>query len=323
MIDLGFTTQTEVCATCATIGAMSQRSPTRDLTREFLSYIQVEKGLSANTLQNYARDIRRLQVWSTDKGKQIDQLQRKDVREWIASMSREGLAPSSVARAVSAARSFFKFLMLDRHVPRDPTEDIHTPQKSSHLPKFLTEEEMERLLRAPDINRDVGVRDRAMLELMYAAGLRVSELCGLKVSDVDLDGAIVSCFGKGSKQRRIPVGKSAVHWLQRYIAVRDRLGSNNPILFLNRGRALTRQLAWSIIKTHAAKAEVPNISPHTLRHTFGTHLMQHGADSRSVQALLGHSDISTTEIYTHITDLHMRKAYDSFHPRARVAGKGK
>jgi integrase/recombinase XerD len=293
------------------------------LVREFLTYIQVEKGLSANTLQNYARDIRRLQVWATDKGKHVDALQRKDLREWIASMSREGLAPSSVARAVSAARSFFKFLMLDRHVQRDPTEDIHTPQKGSYLPKFLTEEEMERLLRAPDINHDVGVRDRAMIELMYAAGLRVSELCGLKVADVDLDGAIVSCFGKGSKQRRIPIGKSAVHWLQRYIAVRDRLGSNNPVLFVNRGRALSRQLAWSIIKTYAAKADLPNISPHTLRHSFGTHLMQHGADSRSVQALLGHSDISTTEIYTHITDMHMRKAYDRFHPRARVAGKGK
>ena len=300
---------------------MSERHSTRDLAREFLTYIQVEKGLSRNTLQNYARDVRRLQVWASGKGKQVDQLQRKDLREWIASMSREGLAPSSIARAVSAARGFFKFLMLDRHVHRDPTEDIHTPQKSSHLPKFLTEEEMERLLRAPDINRDVGVRDRAMLELMYAAGLRVSELCGLKVADVDLDGAIVSCFGKGSKQRRIPIGKSAVHWLQRYIAVRDRLGSNNPILFLNRGRALTRQLAWSIIKTHAAKAEVPNISPHTLRHSFGTHLMQHGADSRSVQALLGHSDISTTEIYTHITDMHMRKAYDRFHPRAKVQNR--
>jgi integrase/recombinase XerD len=297
---------------------MPQRSTSRDFIREFLSYIQVEKGLSANTLQNYERDIRRLQTWAADKRKAIEQLERPDLREWIASMSREGLAPSSIARAVSAARSFFRFLMLDRHVLRDPTEDIHTPQKSSHLPKFLTEEEMERLLRAPDIKTDVGVRDRAMLELMYAAGLRVSELCGLKVADVDLDGAIVTCHGKGSKQRRIPIGKSAVHWLQRYIAVRDRLGSDNPILFVNRGRPLTRQLAWSIIKTHAANAQVPDISPHTLRHSFGTHLMQHGADSRSVQALLGHSDISTTEIYTHITDLHMRKAYDRFHPRARV-----
>jgi integrase/recombinase XerD len=297
---------------------MSQAAVTRDLTREFLTYIQVEKGLSANTLQNYARDIRRLQTWAADKAKRIERLERKDMREWIASMSREGLAPSSISRAVSAARSFFRFLMLDRHIQRDPTEDVHTPQQSSHLPKFLTEEEMERLLRAPDIKTDVGIRDRAMIELMYAAGLRVSELCGLKVAEVDLDTAIVTCHGKGSKQRRIPIGKSAVHWLQRYIAVRDRLGSNNPTLFLNRGRALTRQLAWRIIKSHAGKAQVPDISPHTLRHSFGTHLMQHGADSRSVQALLGHSDISTTEIYTHITDLHMRKAYDRFHPRART-----
>jgi len=297
---------------------MSQPAVTRDLAREFLTYIQVEKGLSANTLQNYARDIHRMQSWAVDRGRRIERLERKDIREWIASMSREGLAPPSISRAVSAARSFFRFLMLDRHIQSDPSEDIHTPQQSSHLPKFLTEEEMDRLLRAPDVKIDVGIRDRAMIELMYAAGLRVSEMCGLRVADVDLDSAIVTCHGKGSKQRRIPIGKSAVRWLQRYIAARDRLGSNNPILFLNRGRALNRQLAWSIIKTHAATAGVPHISPHSLRHSFATHLMQHGADSRSVQALLGHSDISTTEIYTHITDLHMRKAYDRFHPRARI-----
>ena len=302
---------------------MAERITSRDLTREFLSYIQVEKGLSSNTLQSYKRDIARLQVWAEKKGKPVEELERNDLREWIASMSREGLAPSSVSRAVSAARGFFSFLMLDGHVKRQPAEDLHTPQRNSNLPKFLTEEEMERLLFAPDIKTDVGVRDRAMIELMYAAGLRVSELCGLRVSDVDLDGAIVTCYGKGSKQRRIPIGKSAVHWLQRYIAVRERLGSDKPILFLNRGRALSRQLAWAIIKTHAAKAQVPDISPHTLRHSFGTHLIQHGADSRSVQAMLGHADISTTEIYTHITDLHMRKAYDRFHPRARAVGSGK
>ncbi|HKP39228.1 MAG TPA: site-specific tyrosine recombinase XerD [Pyrinomonadaceae bacterium] len=295
----------------------------RDLTREFLSYIQVEKGLSANTLQSYKRDIARLQIWAGKKGKDVARLERKDMREWIASMSREGLAPTSVARAVSAARGFFTFLMLDGHVKRHPVEDIHTPQRHANLPKFLTEEEMERLLFAPDIQTDTGVRDRAMLELMYAAGLRVSELCGLKVSDVDIDGAVVTCHGKGSKQRRIPIGKSAVHWIQRYCAVRERLGVESPTLFLNRGRALTRQLAWSIIKSHAATAHVPEISPHTLRHSFGTHLIQHGADSRSVQAMLGHADISTTEIYTHITDLHMRKAYDRFHPRAKAKSQNR
>ena len=294
---------------------MAERS-SRDFTREFLSYIQVEKGLSTNTLQGYRRDMARLKSWAEKRNKPLEALERKDLREWIASMSREGLAPSSISRALSAARGFFSFLMLDGHMKQHPAEDIHAPQRNSHLPRFLTEEEMERLLFAPDIKTEHGVRDRAMLELMYAAGLRVSELCGLKVGDVDIDGALVTCHGKGSKQRRIPIGKSAVHWLQRYLAIRDRSGNNQPILFLNRGRGLTRQLAWSIIKTHAASAQVPDISPHTLRHSFGTHLMQHGADSRSVQAMLGHADISTTEIYTHITDMHMRKAYDRFHPRA-------
>lgn len=303
---------------------MSEPLHQRDLVREFLSYIQVEKGLSPNTLQSYARDLARLQGWAQKNGKQVEKLERKHLREWIAGMSREGLAPSSVARAVSAARGFFRFLMLDGHIKRHPAEDLHTPQRVSRLPQFLTEEEMERLLFAPDIKTEVGVRDRALLEVMYATGLRVSEVCGLKTSDVEMDAGLLTCHGKGSKQRRIPMGKSAVHWLQRYASVRKEMGSESlPQLFLHRGRTLTRQAAWAIIKTYAAQAGVPDISPHTLRHSFGTHLMQHGADSRSVQALLGHADISTTEIYTHITDLHMRKTYDRFHPRARAAGGGK
>jgi integrase/recombinase XerD len=300
---------------------MSERMQHRDLVREFLSYIQVEKGLSTNTLQSYARDLARLQTWSVLNKKQIEKLERIDLREWIASMSREGQAPASVSRAVSAARGFFRFLMLDGHIKIHPAEDIHTPQNNSRLPQFLSEEEMERLLSAPDIKTDIGVRDRAMLEVLYAAGLRVSEMCSLKTSDIDVDSALVTCHGKGSKQRRVPIGKSAVQWLQRYLGIRKRLGNEaRPELFLHRGRQMTRQNAWAIIKTYAAVAGVPDISPHTLRHSFGTHLMQHGADSRSVQALLGHADISTTEIYTHITDLHMRKAYDRFHPRARTAG---
>jgi len=303
---------------------MSGPSTNRDLVREFLSYIQVEKGLSANTLQSYARDILKLQSWAQKNGKQIEKLERKDLREWIARMSRDGLAPSSVSRAVSAARGFFRFLMLDGHIQRHPAEDIHTPQGHSRLPQFLSEEEMERLLSAPDVKTDIGLRDRAMLEVMYAAGLRVSEMCSLRTSDIEINSALLTCFGKGSKQRRIPIGKSAVHWLQKYLSIRKRLGNEGkPELFLHRGRTMTRQNAWTIIKVYAAQAGVPDISPHTLRHSFGTHLMQHGADSRSVQALLGHADISTTEIYTHITDLHMRKAYDRFHPRARVVGKGK
>ena len=303
---------------------MTERQPQRDFLREFLSYIQVEKGLSRNTLQSYARDLARLQSWATKNGKEIAALERKELREWIASMSREGLAPSSVARSVSAARSFFRFLMLDGHLKRHPAEDLSTPQRTSYLPRFLTEEEMETLFAAPDTSTDEGVRDRALFEVMYATGVRVSEVVGLQVVDVDLQAGLVSCHGKGNKERRVPIGKAAIHWIQKYLTVRKRLGSQSkPHLFLHRGRALTRQTAWMIIKQHAATAGVPEISPHTLRHSFATHLLQHGADSRSVQALLGHSDISTTQIYTHITDMHMRKTYDRFHPRARATGKQK
>jgi integrase/recombinase XerD len=294
----------------------------RDLVREFLAYLQVEKGLSANTLQSYARDIAKLQTWAERHAKQAEDLERKDLREWIARMSRDGLAPSSVSRAVSAARGFYRFLMLDGHIKQHPAEDLDTPQRLSHLPQFLNEQEIDKLLASPDISTNEGVRDRAMIELMYATGLRVSETCALRSIDVDILAGLLVCQGKGSKQRRVPIGKSAVHWLQEYQRVRKRLGSETkPHLFLHRGRPLTRQTAWAIIKTHAKRAGVPDISPHTLRHSFATHLLQHGADSRSVQALLGHSDISTTQIYTHITDLHMRKAYDRFHPRARTTAK--
>src|SRR5216683_2147148 len=226
---------------------MARTSQTRDLVKEFLTYIQVEKGLARNTLESYRRDLNRLEHWASKTKRPVCDLTRADLRKWIAQLSREGLAPSSVARAVSAARGFFRFLMLDGHIKQHPAEDLHTPQRVSRLPQFLTEEEMERLLFAPDIKTDVGVRDRAMLEVMYATGLRVSELCGLKTSDVELDAGLVTCHGKGSKQRRIPVGKSAVHWLQRYLGIRKQFGSEAKAeLFLNRGRVLTRQAAWAI-----------------------------------------------------------------------------
>jgi integrase/recombinase XerD len=185
---------------------MLPRSSNRDLVREFLAYIQVEKGLSPNTLQSYARDIAKLRSWAEQNRKPIHKLERKDLREWIARMSRDGLAPSSVSRAMSTARGFFRFLMLDNHIDKHPAEDIQTPQRHSPLPKFLSEEEMERLLLAPDITTHTGVRDRALIELMYAAGLRVSELCGLRAADVELDAALISCHAKGSKERSIPIG---------------------------------------------------------------------------------------------------------------------
>ncbi|HKY44421.1 MAG TPA: site-specific tyrosine recombinase XerD [Pyrinomonadaceae bacterium] len=290
----------------------------RDYIKEFLTYIQVEKGLARHTLESYKRDLERLQTWSAANRKQLSELTRADLRKWIASLSREGLAPTSVSRAVSATRGFFKFLMLDGHIKSHPAEDLDTPQRFSYLPKFLTEEEINRLLAAPDISTAEGIRDRAVLEIMYATGLRVSELVDLKHTDLDLMAGLVVCHGKGSKERRVPLGKSAIHWLQQYSAVKAGYGkSPAPNVFLHRGRPFTRHFAWSMIKRHAERVGIKDVSPHTLRHSFATHLLQHGADSRSVQALLGHSDISTTQIYTHITDVHLRTAYDRHHPRAR------
>jgi len=291
----------------------------RDFIKAFLTYLQVEKGLARHSLESYKRDLDRLHAWSITNGKQITELTRADLRKWIASLSREGLAPASIARAVSATRGFFKFLMLDGHIKSHPAEDLDTPQRFSYLPKFLTEDEINRLFAAPNVATEEGIRDRTMLEIMYAAGLRVSELVVLKHDDVDLLAGLIVCHGKGSKERRVPLGKSAIHWLQQYAAAKAGYGKSSlPHVFLHRGRPFTRQLAWSIIKRHAEKAGIKSVSPHTLRHSFATHLLQHGADSRSVQALLGHSDISTTQIYTHMTDLHLRSAYNRHHPRARI-----
>jgi len=296
----------------------------RDFVKDHLTYLQVEKGLAPHTLESYRRDLERLDRWARKSGKPVAELTRPDLRKWIANLSREGLAPSSVARAVSAARGFYKFLMLDGHIKHHPAEDLDTPQRFAYLPKFLTEEEIDRLFALPDVATDEGLRDRAMLELMYAAGLRVSELVSLKQGQLDVHAGVVNCHGKGSKERRVPIGKSAINWLQQYAKVKAAYGkSPYPNLFLHRGKPLTRQLAWTMIKTYAEQIGLKNVSPHTLRHSFATHLLQHGADSRSVQALLGHSDISTTQIYTHITDQHLRAAYDNHHPRARVVVTGK
>jgi integrase/recombinase XerD len=290
----------------------------RDLIKEFLTYIQVEKGLARHTLESYARDLARLNNWATRHKKPVQELTRQDMRGWIADLSKEGLAPSSVARAVSAARGLFRFLLLDGHIKRHPTEDLQTPQKFSHLPAFLTQEEIARLFNQPDVRTFEGIRDRAVLELLYACGLRVSELVSLKQADIDLQTGILVCYGKGGKERRVPIGKSAIHWLQQYNSAKAEFGSAKlRLMFEYRGKPLTRQFVWSMIKGYAKELGSKNVSPHTLRHSFATHLLQNGADSRSVQALLGHSDISTTQIYTHMTDRHLRNAYDRFHPRSR------
>jgi integrase/recombinase XerD len=291
----------------------------RDFTKEYLTYLQVEKGLARHSLESYRRDLTKLEAWAIANKQSTLELTRPDLRKWIASLSRDGLAPSSVARAVSAVRGFYKFLMLDGHIKTHPAEDLDTPQRFNYLPNFLTEDEISKLFATPNIATSDGIRDRAILEVMYASGLRVSEMVNLKQADVDLLAGLLTCHGKGSKERRVPLGKSAIHWLQQYFSVKASYGkSSYPQVFLHRGKPLTRQLAWSIIKQHAEKAGIEKVSPHTLRHSFATHLLQHGADSRSVQALLGHSDISTTQIYTHMSDIHLRSAYNRHHPRAKL-----
>jgi integrase/recombinase XerD len=291
----------------------------RDLIREYLSYIKVEKGLSKNSIDAYRRDLEKLKAW-TDKNRfDLLTLTRKDVREWLIDLGRTELKETSKRRLVSSMRGFYKFLMIDGHIQADPSENLDTPQKGFYLPKFLSQAEMDSLLAQPDTATETGLRDRAVLELMYASGLRVSEAVNVRLRDLDADAGILTTTGKGSKTRRVPVGASALEWLRKYMVVRRRI-ENVEVenLFVSPlGRPLTRQAIHGFIKKYSEACGMEGVSPHTLRHSFATHLVQNRADIRSVQQMLGHADISTTQIYTHMTDAHLRKSYERFHPRAK------
>jgi integrase/recombinase XerD len=292
----------------------------RDHVREYLLYLQVEKGLAGNSLESYRRDLARLKAWAEARGRGAEALGKADVQQLFMAMTRGGLSPRSVGRALSAVRGFYRFLLLDGHVKADPTADLMAPQGEQKLPRFLTQEEMTQLLDAPDTSTHRGVRDRAMIELLYATGLRVSELVSLAPGSVDMDGGVLHCTGKGSKQRRIPVGRAALSWLQHYQSVRRALldGRESNRLFVgDGGRTLTRQMVWASLKKYAARAGIRGVTPHVLRHSFATHLLEHGADTRSVQAMLGHSDLATTQIYTHVTGERLRNVYEKHHPRAK------
>ncbi len=291
----------------------------RDFIREYLSYLQVEKGLAKNSLESYGRDLLKLQIWVDKNNFDLLKLTRKDLREWLIDLAGENLSENSKRRIVSALRGFYKFLMFDGHIKKNPAEDLDAPQKGVYLPKFLNQADVEKLFLVPDVSGEIGLRDRAILELMYACGLRVSEAVDLKMSDIDLDAGILTCTGKGSKTRKIPVGTSAVEWLKSYLVLRRRK-ENIEIqnLFVTAlSRPLNRQIIFLFIKEYSEKIGLQDVSPHTLRHSFATHLVQNSADIRSVQQMLGHADISTTQIYTHITDAHLRKTYEKFHPRAK------
>lgn len=295
---------------------------TRDFVREYLSFVKVEKGLSRNSIESYRRDLEKLSAWASKNGLDPVRLSRQDLREWMIDLGRTSLSVNSRRRLISVLRGFYKFLMMDGHLKENPAELLDVPQKGNYLPRFLNQAEIESLFLEPDTSTEIGLRDRALLELMYSSGLRVSEAVSIQIRDIDLDAGILTTIGKGSKTRRVPVGKSAVEWLKSYIAARQKKDSIEVSnLFVTKtGRPLDRQVIYLAIREYADKCGLEGVSPHTLRHSFATHLVQNRADIRSVQQMLGHADISTTQIYTHMTDAHLRRSYEKFHPRS---GKSK
>ncbi len=294
-------------------------SKKRDLVREYLMYLRVEKGLAKNSVESYEGDLNKLKNWAEKNNYDLLALTVRDLREWLIDLAGAKLSENSKRRAISALRGFYKFLHFDGHIVKNPAEDLIAPQKGAYLPNFLNQTDIENLLAVPDVSTEIGTRDKAILELMYACGLRVSEAVDLKMSDVDVDSGVLTCKGKGSKTRRVPIGKSAIEWLKRYLILRrkkENVEINNLFVTIL-GRPINRQTIFKFIKEYAEKIGLQDVSPHTLRHSFATHLIQNRADVRSVQQMLGHADISTTQIYTHITDTHLRQTYEKFHPRAK------
>jgi integrase/recombinase XerD len=281
--------------------------------------LRVEKGLSQNTLLAYQSDLDKLSQFAKAKDKDLLSLEREDVKDFIKHLHESGLEAKSIGRTLVTVRNLYKFLLLDGYLKRDPSVNIETPKSWQSLPKFLITEEVERLLASPEISAPSGLRDKAMLEILYATGVRVSELVALKMSDINLDMGILTTLGKGSKERTVPVGKSAIDWVKKYLPIRSKMlkDKTSPYLFINsKGQPLSRSLFWKIIVAYGEKAKIGHITPHLLRHSFATHLLENGADLRSVQMMLGHSDISTTQIYTHITNERLKEIYRKFHPRA-------
>jgi integrase/recombinase XerD len=295
-------------------------SSPEDALRLFLEYLAVEKGLARNTILSYARDIRKFLAFVKTGKPAWNRVPEETVVRFIHKESRAGLSARSLARLISALRSFFKFLLLSGFVKMDPSSQLTTPSTWRSLPKFLTVKEVEELLRAPDDKKPRGVRDRAMLEVLYGSGLRVSELASLRLAEVNLEDGFLVCRGKGGKERIVPLGRSACDAVKRYLAeVRPLVvsGERDELFLSRRGKPFSRQGLWKLIRQHAREAGLAaKISPHILRHSFATHLLERGADLRSVQLMLGHSQITTTQIYTHVSRERLRRVYDQFHPRA-------
>ena len=291
------------------------------LIEAYLNHLAVERRVSSHTVDAYRRDLSQLSEAAAGLERQVDGLDRRALEEIVRRLMAEGRSPRSVARAVACFRSFYRFLVVSGRRRDNPADDLRAPRAWKTLPKFLSVDEVDRLLQSPDTTQPRGLRDRALIELLYATGLRVSEMVNLRQQDLNLESGYLTCTGKGRKQRLVPVGDEAAAWLTRY--VRDGRPAllkkrSSPRLFVNArgGSGLTRVGFWKILKEYGKQAGVRSrLSPHVLRHSFATHLLERGADLRAIQMMLGHSDLSTTQIYTHVLEARLRAVYDKFHPR--------
>jgi integrase/recombinase XerD len=291
------------------------------LIQDFAHHLTVERGLAKNTIDAYGRDLAKFARFLKSKDRHPRQLRYGELNEFFRKLSGQGLSAKSIARCLNAVRMFYRFLITEKVVTEDPTAQIRAPRTWKTLPRFLNLDEVDRLLAAPDTSTPLGLRDAAMVNLLYATGLRVSELVTLRVQEINLTGGYLTCVGKGNKERLVPMGRTASQTLSTYLdrgrsTIRGSSGTHT--LFVNsRGGRLTRQGFWKILKKHGRAIGLRGkFSPHVLRHSFATHLLERGADLRSVQMMLGHADISTTQIYTHINRERLRRIYRDFHPRA-------
>jgi integrase/recombinase XerD len=288
--------------------------------RTFLNCLRVEKGLSENTIAAYRRDIVKFAAFAGGRKLDTKDVRRADVVDFLSSLYKTGLDSRSVARHLVTIRHFFRFALVEGYVEDDPAATIESPKFRQSLPEFLSVGEVDRLLKQPDTSSVVGIRDRAMIELMYSCGLRVSELCGLRVSDLQADEGCLRCIGKGDKERLVPVGKQALAAVEHYLrhSRPQLLRGSSPYLFLHqKGGKVGRITFWKLLGDYGRKVGLrKGLTPHMLRHSFATHLLDRGADLRSVQMMLGHSDISTTQIYTHVVEERLKQVYKAHHPRA-------
>ena len=295
-------------------------SPDTQLLDQFLDGIWLESGLSANTLAAYRTDLLAFQIWLAKKGLTLEQVTRADLLAYLAANVRSGLSPRSSARHLSTLRRFYRYLLIQGRTKVDPTADVRSPVIGRPLPKNISEQGVEKLLSTPPRDTPLGSRDRAMLETMYASGLRVSELVGLTLNELDLTTGLVRVVGKGGRERIVPLGEEASESLREYLgqARSDLLKAQltDAVFVTRRGGPMTRQAFWQLIKRYAQQAGIgAEFSPHSLRHAFATHLLNHGADLRSVQMLLGHTDLSTTQIYTHVARARLQSLHGTHHPR--------